>query len=101
MSTPTPDPPAPARSPYERALGARRTELDPRLTTYFSSLGPDEEGAGRGVFTTFGSPRVRLREEAGCCGATQRVSLTIDVPLLGRLHAYTGTFTYEIEQETP
>lgn len=101
MSTPTPDPPAPARSPYERALGARRTELDPRLTTYFSSLGPDEVGVGRGTFTTFGTPQVRLREEAGRGGATQRVSLTIDAPLLGRLYAYTGTFTYSIQQETP
>jgi hypothetical protein len=29
----------------------------------------------------------------------QRVALTVDVPLLGRIHEYAGTFRYRIEED--
>jgi hypothetical protein len=50
------------------------------------------------------SPRVTLVERfddaaRGGEGA-QRVSVTVDAPVLGRLYEYTGTFTYELRAES-
>lgn len=45
------------------------------------------------------APRIRLRESIDTATGTQRVALTVDVPLLGRIHEYTGTFQYRIEED--
>lgn len=47
------------------------------------------------------APVVRLRESAEKQSGRQRVSLTVDMPLLGRLYEYAGTFSYRIEGDTP
>lgn len=44
------------------------------------------------------SPVVRLTERFDDALDRQRVSLTIDAPLLGRLYEYRGDFTYRIER---
>ena len=64
-----------------RAIGMRIGRLRPRV-------------AGRLV------PRIRLREGRDAESGRQRVELTIDAPLVGRLYEYTGTFTYRIEKES-
>lgn len=43
------------------------------------------------------APIVRLRESAEKQAGRQRVALTIDVPLLGRVYEYEGVFTYRLE----
>ncbi|UNK71856.1 DUF4166 domain-containing protein [Microbacterium sp. H1-D42] len=43
------------------------------------------------------APVVRLRESAEKQAGRQRVSLTVDAPLLGRLYEYQGVFTYRLE----
>jgi len=48
----------------------------------------------------FLAPVVRLRESAEKLAGRQRVALTVDMPLLGRLYEYEGTFEYRIEEET-
>lgn len=45
------------------------------------------------------SPVVRLRESHDDGADRQRIDLTVDAPLLGRVYGYTGHFTYRIEQE--
>lgn len=45
------------------------------------------------------APRIRLVESADDDLGLQRVALTVDVPLLGRIHEYAGTFRYEVEEE--
>lgn len=45
------------------------------------------------------APVVRLRESAEKQAGVQRVELTVDAPLIGRLYEYTGTFTFRIERE--
>lgn len=46
------------------------------------------------------APRIRLTERVDeFAPGGQRVELTIDVPVVGRIYAYTGTFTYEIVRE--
>lgn len=45
------------------------------------------------------SPVVRLREAHDAVAGAQRVDVTIDAPLLGRVYEYSGTFTYRIEEE--
>ncbi|GAA3942631.1 hypothetical protein GCM10022383_20600 [Microbacterium soli] len=47
----------------------------------------------------FIAPIVRLRESAEKPAGRQRVALTVDMPLLGRLYEYEGTFTYRIEED--
>ncbi|MGO4679409.1 DUF4166 domain-containing protein [Microbacterium sp. 2MCAF23] len=45
------------------------------------------------------APRIRLRESADDAVGAQRVALTVDMPLLGRIHEYAGTFQYRIEED--
>jgi len=45
------------------------------------------------------APRIRLRESADDTAGVQRVALTVDMPLLGRIHEYAGTFQYRIEED--
>jgi len=45
------------------------------------------------------TPRILLRESADAASGRQRVALTVDLPLLGRIHEYTGTFRYEFEED--
>lgn len=45
------------------------------------------------------SPVVKLTESFDDISQRQRVSVTIDVPLLGRIYEYAGDFRYRIEQE--
>jgi hypothetical protein len=42
------------------------------------------------------APRVRLAESVDAATGMQRVSVTLDAPLIGRLYEYSGTFRYEI-----
>ncbi|MEJ3403998.1 DUF4166 domain-containing protein [Rathayibacter sp. YIM 133350] len=44
-------------SPYERALGGRIHDLDPRLRAYFSTIPEGQVGQGRGTFDVVGTPR--------------------------------------------
>lgn len=46
------------------------------------------------------APRIRLRESWDQTADVQRVELTVDLPLIGRVYEYDGAFTYRIEQET-
>lgn len=43
------------------------------------------------------APRVTLTESRDDGGARQRVELTMDAPLVGRIYEYAGTFDYRIE----
>ena len=43
-------------SPYERALGARISELHPKTAWYFRTIPDGQVGIGTGVFTRAGSP---------------------------------------------
>lgn len=43
------------------------------------------------------SPVVRLRESAEKQAGRQRVALTVDMPLFGRIYEYEGVFTYRLE----
>lgn len=45
------------------------------------------------------APVVRLRESAEKQAGLQRVELTVDAPLIGRIYEYAGTFTFRVEQE--
>ena len=45
------------------------------------------------------APRILLRESADAASGGQRVALTVDLPLLGRIHEYAGTFRYEFEED--
>ena len=45
------------------------------------------------------APRIRLIESAEDATGLQRVALTVDAPLLGRIHEYAGTFRYRIEED--
>lgn len=45
------------------------------------------------------SPVVRLREAHDPAIGAQRVDVTIDAPLIGRVYEYGGTFTYRIEED--
>lgn len=46
------------------------------------------------------APTIRLVERYGGADDRQHVDLTIDLPLVGRVYEYRGTFTYRIESET-
>jgi len=48
---------------------------------------------------SFLSPVVRLRESHDGASDRQRVELTVDAPLLGRVYGYDGTFTYRLEDD--
>lgn len=45
------------------------------------------------------APRIRLIDGIEHVTGLQRVALTVDVPLLGRIHEYAGTFRYRIEED--
>jgi len=45
------------------------------------------------------APVVRLRESWDDAVGRQRVELTVDVPVVGRVYAYRGTFRYRIEPD--
>lgn len=47
----------------------------------------------------FIAPAIRLREAYDTEHQLQRVELTVDAPLIGRIYEYRGSFTYEIVQE--
>ncbi|WP_243233283.1 DUF4166 domain-containing protein [Microbacterium sp. CIAB417] len=64
-----------------RAMGLRVGRMRPRLSGRLA-------------------PRIRLREGADEASGRQRVELTVDVPLIGRIYEYAGTFTYRIEEES-
>ncbi|CAN7169745.1 MULTISPECIES: DUF4166 domain-containing protein [unclassified Microbacterium] len=59
------------RSPYERALGDRISELHPKTAWYFRTIPEGHVGVGTGVFTTAGSrhrwlwPVFRIAESLG------------------------------------
>ncbi|TDE91533.1 DUF4166 domain-containing protein [Occultella glacieicola] len=44
-------------------------------------------------------PTIRLHESYDDARAQQRVDLTVDLPILGRVYGYGGYFTYRIEKE--
>lgn len=46
------------------------------------------------------APVVRLRESAEKQAGLQRVEVTVDMPLIGRIYEYAGTFTYRVEEES-
>lgn len=46
------------------------------------------------------SPVVRLTESFDELIDRQRVAVTIEVPLLGRVYEYVGDFSYRIEEES-
>ena len=45
------------------------------------------------------SPTVSLREEFDADVGRQRVSVTVDAPLIGRIYEYTGHFDYSVEPD--
>jgi hypothetical protein len=45
------------------------------------------------------SPRVSLREEFDEAVGRQRVSVTLDAPVIGRIYEYTGHFDYSVEPD--
>lgn len=47
------------------------------------------------------SPVVRLTERFDDAIGRQRVALTVDAPLIGRVYEYAGAFDYRIEKEAP
>ena len=53
------------RSPYERALGSRLSELHPVLQRYFAAIPAGSVGIGEGVFERFGTERWWLRPVLG------------------------------------
>ncbi len=57
-------------------------------------------GRARLRLPQWAAPRVRLTERYDDTTEKQRVHLTIDVPGLGRVYEYEGSFTYRIEEET-
>ncbi|WP_460797448.1 DUF4166 domain-containing protein [Microbacterium sp. GXF0217] len=63
-----------------RAIGMRLGRLRPRVS-------------GRLI------PRIRLREGLDADTGLQRIELTIDAPVIGRIYEYVGTFSYRIEEE--
>jgi hypothetical protein len=56
-------------------------------------------GRTRITMPHFIAPVIRLRESAEKQAGLQRVALTVDMPLLGRVYEYEGTFEYRIESE--
>jgi len=44
------------------------------------------------------APVIRLRESIDEASGRQRVQLSVDMPLLGRIYEYDGTFTYRIHE---
>lgn len=47
------------------------------------------------------APRIRLTEGVVPATGRQRVEVTIDLPLLGRIYEYAGEFSYRVEEERP
>ncbi len=45
------------------------------------------------------APRVLLRESFDDDAGRQRVAVTIDMPILGRVYEYEGSFTYRIQED--
>jgi hypothetical protein len=45
----------------------------------------------------FAAPLVRLRESYDAASERQRVEVTIEAPVIGRVYEYRGTFTYRVE----
>lgn len=45
------------------------------------------------------APVVRLRESAEKQAGRQRVALTVDMPLIGRIYEYEGVFSYRLEAD--
>lgn len=58
-------------------------------------------GRFRVVLPRLLAPVVRLRESAEKQAGRQRVSLTVDMPVVGRLYEYEGTFGYAIRDDMP
>lgn len=56
-------------------------------------------GRMRITLPRFIAPVVRLRESASTQAGRQRVVLTVDAPLIGRLYEYEGTFEYRLEPD--
>lgn len=49
---------------------------------------------------SFAAPRIRLTERFDEIADLQHVDLRVDMPLIGRIYEYAGTFTYRIEKRT-
>jgi len=89
---------------FDRRLRVRlatrvvRGELHLTSTALDVRIGRQHFGIPRAI-----APRVSLVErydDAAASGAgAQRVSVTVDAPLFGRLFEYTGTFDYEVRPE--
>lgn len=71
----------------EHALALRSTAMGVRL------------GGLRVRIPRLLAPVVRLRESAEKQVGRQRVELTVDAPLIGRIYEYAGTFSYRVEVE--
>ncbi|BDZ37651.1 DUF4166 domain-containing protein [Microbacterium suwonense] len=56
-------------------------------------------GRVRIALPRFLAPVVRLRESAEKRAGRQHVSLTVDMPLIGRLYEYEGSFSYALEED--
>lgn len=85
----------------------------PALVEAAFDVAADDAGlslSSRGVTVRLGSirlpvpkvirPVIALSERFDAEAAHQYVRLTVDVPVLGRVYEYTGSFTYRIEKET-
>ncbi|MGF3056765.1 DUF4166 domain-containing protein [Microbacterium sp. YY-01] len=46
------------------------------------------------------APRIRITEAWDDAVSQQHISLTVDMPIMGRIYEYDGHFTYRVEQET-
>ncbi len=84
----------------------------PALVEAAFDVAADEDGlslSSRGVTVRLGPirlpvpkvirPVIALSERFDAEAALQKVSLTVDVPALGRVYEYHGSFTYRIEEE--
>lgn len=56
-------------------------------------------GVLRVTLPRFISPVVQVRESAAKRAGHQRISLTVDMPVVGRLYEYEGTFSYRLEDD--
>jgi hypothetical protein len=93
---------APATVAAEFGIRVAAGALELRSTTIALRWGRLTMRVPRGL-----APVVRLRERDapptgdGLDSGAQQVELTIDVPLIGRVYEYRGTFAYRIEEDRP
>lgn len=110
-------------SVYQAVLGARFTELDPRLRAYFGPIPAGTVGTGEGTFEVAGAtlallvptsrarharPQARGRggdrrptraaRRAGGAPYRQRVDAVVRLRGIGTVFRYRGSFTYELRR---